>query len=495
MKPSQIIEYIRKKKGDFWEKERKQRALSLFHKAAKRVPAYKDFLRKNKINPSKIRTFEDFQLVPPTSKKDYLRQYPLEKIHLDGTMQRPQVFTATSGSTGEPFYFSRTQQLDWQYSVLAELFLQNSSYGTRGPTLVLVCFGMGVWIGGLITYKAFELASQRGYPVSILTPGLNKKEIFNALTKIAPHFKQTILIGYPPFLKDLVDEAQNQGIELKRLHIRLLFAAEAFGERFREYVAKKAGVKNLYRDTLNIYGTADIGAMAFETPTTILIRRLVMQNKKLFRELFSQTIKTPTLAQYNPLFVSFEATRDGDILLTGNNAIPLVRYAVGDHGGVFNSEELRLRLQSHGVNIEKEFEAAGLQNYFYNLPFVYVYERSDFATSIYGLQIFPEIIREALLDNAFSDDITGKFTMITKFTRKHDQYLEINIEMRKEIRETKKLKKRTTDKIFQALQAKSSEFRELSNYLGKRAVPVIVFWPYEHPLHFQPTIKQKWSKK
>lgn len=483
---SQIIQFIRKKKSSFWEQERKRRALALFKEAAKKVPAYKDFLKKHKINPSKIRTWQDFQLVPPIGKKDYLRTYPFKKLHWQGTIERPMVFTATSGSTGEPFYFSRTHQLDWQYSILAEFFLQNSSYGIKGPTLVLVCFGMGVWIGGIITYKAFEIASQRGYSVSLLAPGLNKEEIFNALKKIAPHFSQTILIGYPPFIKDIIDEAPSRGVNLKKLHMRLLFAAEVFGEHFRNYVAKKAGIKDVHRDTLNIYGTADIGAMAFETPTAIFIRRLAMKNKKIFKELFGQIMKTPTLAQYNPLFITFEALEGGEILLTGDNVIPLIRYAVGDHGGILSFNEVTLKLKKHGLKLPKDS---------YQLPFVYVYERSDFATTLYGLQVYPEIIKEALLDIRLAKQITGKFTMITKFNKTHDQYLEINIELQKNIKENNALKKLAADKIFQTLRLMSSEFRELSDYLGKRAVPTIVFWPHEYSLYFKQGIKQKWSKK
>ena len=44
------------------------------------------------------------------------------------------------------------------------------------------CFGMGAWVGGLITYQALRhIAEQYNYPLSLFTPGPNKKEIFEAL--------------------------------------------------------------------------------------------------------------------------------------------------------------------------------------------------------------------------------------------------------------------------------------------------------------------------
>ena len=374
----EILRLIRTKSSDFWSRERERRPLTLFHSAAERVPAYKDFLKKHKIRHEKIRTFKDFQLVPPVSKKNYLRQYPLEKLCWDGTLKKPLVFTSTSGSTGEPFYFPRGERLDWEYSILAEMFLGNSSYKSKGPKLVIVGLGMGAWIGGLITYKAFEIGSlRRKHEVSIITPGINKFEILHALKKLSPHYAETILIGYPPFVKDMLDEAVDEGIDLKKLNMRLLSAAEAYTEKFRDYIIKKASVKNIYLDVLNIYGTADIGAMAWETPTSILIRRLAVKDEKIFNEIFSPIQKTPTLAQYNPLFITFESV-ENEILLTGNNTIPLVRYAVGDHGGAFSYSDAVSKLSKHEIELKKEAKKNRISHAIYELPFVYVYERHYF---------------------------------------------------------------------------------------------------------------------
>lgn len=489
-----ILNKIRREKGDFWERLRERRALELFHLASRRVPAYKDFLRKNKINSQKIKTFKDFELVPPINKRNYLREYPLESMVWDGSLKKPLIFTSTSGSTGEPFYFPRSERLDWESSIIHQLFLENGFRGQKGPILVIVGFGMGVWIGGLITYKAFEMAGERGnHPISILTTGINKKEIFNALKILAPHYNQVILTGYAPFIKDIIDEAPTRGINLKRLNLRLLFAAEIVPERLREYFARKTHFGNMYLDTLNVYGTADIGTMAYETPIAILIRRLAVRNSNLFREIFSQTSKVPTLAQYNPSFIMFEAP-GGDIILTGDSSIPLIRYSIGDRGGVFSFDEAENKLNIFSLNLKREAKKVRIQNHIYHLPFVYVYERDDLATTLYGLIIYPEYVRGVLLSSPLNRFLTGKFTMITKFNKNDRQYLEINLELRKDRKVTKLIKDLALRKIIAELRSKSSEFRELSDHLGKRAWPRLVFWPAEHPLYFKPGIKQKWVK-
>src|SRR5690606_19901392 len=144
--------------------------------------------------------------------KNYIRNYPLKDLCWDGNINKPLVLTATSGSTGEPSYFVRGEDLDSQYSIFIQNYLQNASLKSESPILVIICFGMGIWIGGVITYKAYEIAAIReNMPISIITPGINKKEIFSALKKLSPQYNQTILVGYAPFLKDIVDQSEIEG--------------------------------------------------------------------------------------------------------------------------------------------------------------------------------------------------------------------------------------------------------------------------------------------
>lgn len=489
-----ILSLIRTKKDSFWSREREQRPLRLFHEAARRVPAYKDFLKKNHVNPEKIKTFKDFELLPSVDKNNYLRKYPLEKVCWDGNLDKSLVFTSTSGSTGDPFFFPRGHKLDWQYSILIEQYLKQSSFDTAGPTLVIIGFGMGVWIGGLITYKAFEISSHRGHPVSIITPGINKPEIFHILRNLAPNYKQVILVGYPPFIKDVIDESVGQGVKLNKINLRLLFAAESFNEKFRDYLIKKTGIRNLYLDTLNVYGTADIGAMAYETPAAILARRLILNKKETFKNVFSDISKTPTLAQYNPFFMTFEA-KGGEILLTGDNTIPLIRYAIGDHGGVINFTEITKKLRDNGMDFWKEAKKVGIEKTISEQPFVYVFERSDFSTKLYGAIIYPEPIREALLHEDLENLVTGKFTMTTKYDRHQNQIFEVHVELKSNTRPSEHLKKICEDIILKHLLEKNAEYRNNYSSIPHRVRPKIFLWQYEHPLHFKPGIKQKWVKK
>lgn len=490
-----LLKQIKDNSSKYWEEIQHKNSLDLFQKAAHKVPAYKQFLRENKINPNSIKTWQDFKLVPPVNKDNYLRKYSLKDLSWDGSLDKPLVFTATSGSSGEPVYFMRDDLLDWQYSVLLEEYLENGNIAKNGPTLVLICFAMGIWIAGVITYKALDLASKRNnYPLSILTPGINKRDIFNALKKLSPNFNQTILVGYPPFIRDILDEAYLHDINLQDLKLRVFFAAESIGEKFRDFVSKKAHIKNKYLDTMNIYGSADIGALAVEYTTSIFAKRLAKKNKSIFQDIFSPINKTPTLAQYNPLFTNFES-ENGEILLTGNNTTPLIRYSIGDQGGVLTYDELIAKFSKHKIDFNKEAQKSGLNKYITKLPFVYVYERSDFSTSFYGLLIYPEWMKTALLEKPLDTYLTGKFTLTTEHDKDLNQILEVHLELQKNRTISRSIRQITLNKIVNHLRSNSSEYREITNQMKKRGYPKLHFWPYEHELYFKPGTKQKWVLK
>jgi len=468
-----------------------KRSLKLFKKAARELPAYKEFLKSKGFNPGEVKNVNDYFLIPTTNKKEYLQQTAREKLIWKEDWRSPLIFCATSGSTGEPYYFPRNDKLAWQMSWIVQDFILNSSYG-RGRTLVILGFGMGVWIGGVITLRAFEIAAKRMHaPIAILPTGYNKIEIFKTLQKVAPDFDQTILVGYPPFTKEIIDEAPSEGVDLTKLNIRLLFAAEAFTETYRNYVCQNAGVGNPLLDTLNIYGTADIGAMAHETPLSILIRRLALEDPLLYQDMFGQIEKTPTLAQYNPDFIEFESV-DDKIILTSNGALPLIRYAVGDHGGVLDYSHIERLLHQYGFNLKKEIKKAGIENTVKKRPFVFVYERSDLSVTLHGIIIYPEFIKEGLLKPSITSLFTEKFTMATKHDIHHNQFLQINLELQKGLEPTKKIEEQALKAICASMIKKSSEFAEVSKSRVSESLIQVILWPNGHPRYFAPGVKQKW---
>lgn len=482
-----------------WARITRETILKRFREAHRRVPAYKKFLESAGVDPASIRGVKDIAKIPPMSKANYLRAHPWDTLCAAGSLaSEPLVLTATSGSTGEPFYIPRTDEAHEAATVFHHIFIERRGLDPRKPTLVVVAFGMGVWIGGVLTYEAFRRISERGWPLTVITPGVSKKEIFDALKRVGTSHEQLILCGYPPFIKDVIDDGTSHGIKWKRWDMRVVCAAEAFSEHFREYIMRKTGMKDPYRDIMNIYGSAELGTMATETPISILLRRLATKNKKLYSMLFTDAHRLPTLAQFIPHFVSFEAGDGGRVYATGGTALPFIRYDIGDNGGVFSFVDAVRICKETGIDLAAEARRSGIRDTLMELPFVYLYERADLSTKLYGAIMYPEHVRAGLQKRMFERVITGRFTMTTEHDADHNEYLEINMELRPGAKDARSIKQALIGSVVQSLCAANSEYNNNHVSMPERVVPRVVFWPHEHPKYFPPGIKQKWvipSKK
>ena len=478
-----------------WKRMQDEYMLDIFQGSAKHVPAYRQFLKEKGFLAKTVNTMTDFRHIPPVSKQNYLKKFPWEDLCVPGALSgKSLVLTATSGSTGKPFYFPRTDSIDEQSYIMHRTFLKNSGLDPAEPTLVIVAFGMGVWIGGLITYEAFNRISERDFPLTILTTGVNKKEIYDALREIGPRYTQLVLCGYPPFIKDVIDDGPENGVQWKQFDMRIVCAAEGFSEDFRDYLLRKTGMRDAYRDVMNIYGSAELGTMATETPLAILVRKLTLAHPLLFTRLFTEATRLPTLAQFVPTFVSFEAA-DNRIYCTAGNALPLIRYEIGDHGGVFTYSELVKACREEGIDLKNEIRTAGISDTVAELPFVYIYERADLSTKLYGAIIFPEHVKHGLMRRELERYVTTKFTMFTKTDAKQDEYLEVNVELKENVKPTPELQHTVAEAIVESLMEKSAEHKNNVGALGDRVRPRVVFWAHNHHEHFAHGGKHKWVKK
>lgn len=486
---------LKRKPEFYWNGRGRDMALTLFHDMAERVPAYKDFLKQHQINHKDIRTIQDFESLPLMDKDNYLRKYPREALCWDGKFNSKQwVVSATSGSTGEPFYFPRTELQDDYYAISAELYLRENFKIQERSTLYVDAFAMGIWIGGVFTYEAIRKVAKKGYKLSVITPGIHKQEVLNSVRKLGEEFDQVIIGCYPPMMKDIIDLGNAEEIDWARYNIKFVFSAEGFGEQFRDHVMQAAGVKNVYMDSLNHYGTVDIGTMGHETPSSILIRRKANENTQLFHDLFGTTRKQPTFIQYLPEMFYFEEIQGG-LICTSDSGFPLIRYDLKDSGGLISGYKIAQKFQNHGMKLGDELKKADIADTVWNIPYLYLFERSDFSVTLVGGNIYPEEIRVALLHDGIKNKITGKFTMEVEYDRNMDPKLVIHIELTKGAPIDKQLARTIQRNIVATLLEHNSEY--VSNYkaYGRRLWPRIVMWPYEHELHFHGRGKQKWVKK
>ena len=491
-----VLKELKTQPASHWERRGERYALAMFRYAYKTVPAYRKFLKEHGINGDRIKTIADFRTLPVMDKQSYLAKYEYRDLFPNRDLSRVTSVSATSGSTGEPFYFPRGEEQDWQARYVGEIFLANQfGVGDKDKrTLGIIGFGMGIWIGGILTYKYFNTLAQRGYRLASIPVGSNTETFLKAVKKFAPMYDQIILVGYPPFIKDVIDQASEYGVDWKKHTIKILTAAEGYSEDFRAYIAKKAFLKNPLTDTINIYGTVELGTMAHETPLSNLIRKIAVQRPEVFAAIFPDASRLPTLVQYHPYIVYFEEM-GGEVIATGcGSSMPLLRYRFPDRGGVISYDTMIGKLKSVGVDILAEAHKLKIADTIVHLPFVYIYERSDQAVIIRGANIYAEEVRHALQSAALEKSVTGKFTMSRQESKTMDEYLEINVELKKDAHPSVSLAKEIQGTIVDFLNKKNSEFADQYQSVPKIMTPPVILWPYGHELHFKPGAKQKWVK-
>src|SRR3989344_6257736 len=478
--------FYRKRSGTAWEKTGAQKALRLFHRASRDVPAYKHFLKQHGVDPLKIKTIEDFKNVPPIDKKTYLRAYSLKELVFPASQVALHTFSASSGSTGTPFLWPRGDTHENEGMFLHELIF-NKFFGIK-PThsaLGVVAFSMGTWIAGTYTLASMKAMSNKGYRLMTVTPGIDLETLLDVVKPLISNFKTVILAGYPPYIKDVLDYGREAGIRWHDVHMKLLLAGEAFSEGFRGYLIRRSGIKDPFRDIISLYGTADAAILAHETPLSIYIRRKAADKKQLAQALFHDE-RLPSLFQYHPDLKFFEV-QDDQLLFTAEAGIPLIRYRIGDRGGVIAFEEMAHHFANRSMFPVKQF--------LWKLPFVYLFGRSDLTASIYAVLVYPEHIKSALEQRIFSSYITGKFVISTEHKRSYEQHLLVRVELKPHIRQTRSLEKLLVRSLLEMLNKHNIEYRKLYHSLGERVVPRIQLVTHGDPLYFRPGTKQRWVKK
>lgn len=467
--------------------------LNLFHEVTDTVPAYQTFLAENNINPTSIQTFADFQNLPLITKDNYLRRYPLPNLCRRGEIASCDFIAVSSGSTGQPTFWPRFITDEFQIATRFEQIFYDSFAADRKSTLAVVCFALGTWVGGMYTANCCRYLASKGYPITLVTPGNNKDEILRVVRELAPHFEQVILLGYPPFLKDVVDTGIARGVEWHRYGIKWVMAGEVFSEEWRSLVGERVGSTRSCYHSASLYGTADAGVLGNETPLSICIRRFLAQNPEVARSLFGES-RLPTLVQYDPHSRFFEV-QDGTLLFSGDNGIPLIRYHISDTGGLLSYTEMLEVLAQYDFDpIAQLQQESGEESPrgIRRLPFVYVFGRSHFIVSYFGANIYPENVTIGLEQPTIREWVTGKFVMQLKETADRDRFLSVVVELAPGVEADESKREAIAQSILAQLRRLNSEF---AHYVPLDfQLPHVTLLPTGDPEYFPIGIKHRYTR-
>ncbi|MEV0623796.1 phenylacetate--CoA ligase family protein [Nonomuraea sp. NPDC050404] len=450
--------------------------VELFHQVAATVPAYGRFLAERHVDPAEVVTFEDFTRVPMTDKDNYTQRHPLPELCRDGVIG--DMIAVSSGSTGVPSFWPRSVADERAIADRFEEVFRDSFGARERRTLAVICFALGTWVGGLFTINCCRHLAGRGYPITVVAPGSDRREIVRVIPELAPHFDQVVLLGYPPFLKNVID---TEGLPWSDWNLKLVTAGEVFSEEWRALVAERAGIADPVRGIASLYGTADAGVLGNETALSVEIRRFLAARPETARELFGES-RLPTLVQYDPQVRFFEE-HQGTLLFSGDNGVPLIRYHIADEGGVLAYPELLDFVRRHGF----EPEAKGPER-----PFVYVFGRSHFTVSYYGANVYPENIAVGLEQPEVSGAVTGKFVLEAAEDERHDRHLTVTVELAPGEKPSDEIAQAVGGSILAQLLRLNSEF---AAYVpAGRQMPFVRLRESGDPEYFPPGAKHRYTR-
>lgn len=367
--------------------------------ARRHVPAYSKFLETHGYQDDRRLDIPTrFRLLPTMDKDNYIKVYPTEARCRGGRIPTRFVqIDESSGSSGRPYNWVRGQR------ELHNMHLEMSQFARYlfGDGLVVInAFSMGAWATGVNVAEAMR----RVAVVKSTGPDLDK--ILDTLEFFGPSYRY-VICGYPPFLKHIVDAGSAKGIDWEKYRIGAIVGGEAISEELREYIER------CFRPVFSAYGASDLDmGIGAELPLTVWMRRKAAANRDLRRALFGSDERFPMLFQYNPVDYFIETNGAGELVVTVNREkalSPRIRYNLHDAGGTIRYREAMAVFEKFGLREEADRILDGQPRW--QMPFLFLFGRSDSTVSYMGANIYPGDVEQAIFRSAADHERFGAFCM------------------------------------------------------------------------------------
>jgi phenylacetate-coenzyme A ligase PaaK-like adenylate-forming protein len=431
------------------------RAHAVFLKAREMCPAYQKFL-----SAEGYKNDGGWKLdrVPVMTKENYVKKYSIEERCYDGQIPAAGVvIDESSGSSGVPNNWVRSAEEREDVKHILQLNYQ-LIYRDTG-CILLNCFALGPWATGMNVSMSLV-------DVGILKSiGPDQKKLENTLTIFGPRYRY-LVFGYPPFIKSFVDST---ALDLSKYRMDLIVGGEGISEGLRTYL------RRYFQSVISSYGASDLEInIGVETPLTIGLRQMCLQNRDLCEALFGRETP-PMIFQYNALDYIIETVENGELVFTigrQTSAAPKIRYNLKDSGGVLSYRQLSAKLREQGINIE---QLPGPHSQF---PILFVFGRADLSVPFYGAKVFPTDVEDIINAHPTLIRQLNSFQLSSYEDENIDRRLTIHLETVKgftgELPSTAAL----LDIFFDGLCACNQDFREVTKMFDRSCIDIQVH-PFE----------------
>jgi len=324
------------------------------------------------------------------------------------------------------------------------------------PVFIINAFALGAWATGINITMSCEKFSM------LKSLGPDKIKIENTLKKFGTEHKY-IILGYPPFLKLLVD---NSDINWKAYNVSFIFGGESMSEGMRDYLIEK-GIKKVYSS----FGASDLELnISSENDFTISLRRLLRANAQLRERILKYTGALPMLFQYNPSDFLIESSEIGELIITicrPDYIAPKVRYNIHDRGHVLQINELYSILKELNIDVSKLIKPQT------DLPILLHYGRADMTVSFFGSNISPTDVQEALYNLPSLVNNVNSFCLNTHEDKEGNKQLVVSFELQENKNQSSIDLLKTQSEFFEQLTKTNQDFREAKRMTTNRDQTVI----------------------
>jgi phenylacetate-CoA ligase len=269
------------------------------------VPFYRLKFEENGITPDDIRSLEDLQRIPFTTKEDLRDNYPygMFAVPMDNVVR----IHASSGTTGQPTVVGYTAR---DVNTWAELMARSlAAGGATREDIIHNAYGYGLFTGGLGVHYGAEKLGASVIPVS---GGNTKRQIV-----IMKDFGPTILTATPSYALHLAEVADEMGVSFEDLKFKFgIFGAEPWSENMREDIEKKLNLT-----AVDIYGLSEVIG-----PGVAIECYEAKNGLHIFEDHFIPEIIDPATGDVLPY------GETGELVFTSitKEAFPVIRYRTRD---------------------------------------------------------------------------------------------------------------------------------------------------------------------
>lgn len=210
--------------------------------AYENVPLYTRKLDEAGVAPSDIRTLEDVQRLPFTTKEDLRQTYPFGMFAVP--MADVRRIHASSGTTGRPTVVGYTQgDLD-RWADLVARSLRAS--GVRPGMKVHNAYGYGLFTGGLGAHAGIE---RLGATVIPMSGGQTARQV-----QLIHDFEPDVIMCTPSYLLTIADAMAEAGIDPRSTSLKIaILGAEPWSNEMRAELERRLNL-----DAVDIYGLSEV---------------------------------------------------------------------------------------------------------------------------------------------------------------------------------------------------------------------------------------------